>query len=138
MWKGMLLALLLAFAGVAADWFPVQFESPNYPLLANQARIEGVVRLRLVLGADGRVLRSEPLSGNSLLARAAEANALTWRFARSCSEETTSSSIDFIYSFTLEGEAPDRPTVRFSYEHPYRVRVVSQALHWTPDQDGRK
>ena len=44
---------------------------PIYPPLAMQARIQGVVRFRVVIGKDGRVLNVQLVSGHPLLVSAA-------------------------------------------------------------------
>jgi len=131
-----LCALLVAVGGLASDWFAVRFDAPAYPPLANQARIEGVVRLRLVLDGQGKVERAEVLSGNPVLARAAQINIMTWKFMQPCSKETSPTTIEFTFEFRLEGETSDVPTTRFRYEHRYRATVTSQARHWVPEKGG--
>jgi len=133
-----LCTLLLTCGGFAAEWFPVQIEAPSYPLLAGQARIDGVVTLRLVLGGDGRVMRAEVMSGNPVLARAAQLNALAWRFAQPCADRSDESAIEFRYEFKLQGDTLQKPETRFRYEHPYRVIIVSQSQHWTPARGERR
>jgi TonB family protein len=44
----------------------VHFEPVNYPHLARQTRIEGVVVVRVALDADGKVTDAVALSGHSL------------------------------------------------------------------------
>jgi TonB family protein len=126
---------LLTCGGLPGQWFPVQFESPVYPPLANQARIEGVVTLNLTLASDGRVASAERVSGDPVLARAAAANALTWRFAQACREKPPA-SIEFKYVFRLQGSSNQNPTTRSRYQHPYVMTVISEALHWMPT-DGK-
>ncbi len=130
----MVCSLLLACQALAGDWFPIEFEAPTYPALGRQARIEGAVVLTLSLGTDGRVVRTELLSGDPVLARAAEDNAATWRFAQPCRGERSPKAIEFTYQFRLVGETLDKPTSRFRYVHPYRATVISQAQHWTPSR----
>lgn len=127
--------LLLVCSDVYGDWFPTRIESPSYPPLANQARIEGVVRLRLTLGQTGNVLSATVLSGNPVLARAAQINVLGWRFAWPCSGsdlQAPASVVDFTYEFQLKGVTQERATTSFRYDHPYKVTVGSRAQHWTP------
>ena len=53
---------------------------PDYPPLAEQQRIEGIVELHLVIDADGNVRSVTLLSGSPLLAPAAMAAAQNWRY----------------------------------------------------------
>src|SRR5690349_4439351 len=56
-------------------------EVPLYPPLARVAGVEGNVRLQVT--TDGqRVIGTHIEDGNGALARSAEANVKTWRFAR--------------------------------------------------------
>jgi len=128
-----LCSLLLAVRLLGTDLYPTRIEAPVYPPLANQARIEGTVKLKLGLSARGEVLTADIISGNRVLAKAAQANALKWGFAAPCSNgETAGKAIEITYDFRLVGEVQSRPTTLFRYEHPYRISIVSQALHWTP------
>jgi protein TonB len=40
---------------------------PEYPPLARAARIQGVVKLNVVIGRDGKVLDAQPVSGQPML-----------------------------------------------------------------------
>jgi protein TonB len=51
---------------------------PEYPLLAKQARISGIVHLAAVIGADGRILDLRALDGHPLLVGAAIAAVKQW------------------------------------------------------------
>jgi TonB family protein len=53
---------------------------PTYPEAARQQRIEGAVKIHLVIGADGNVLSMKLLSGSPLLAPAAMEAARYWRY----------------------------------------------------------
>jgi protein TonB len=53
---------------------------PSYPLEAMQQRIEGTVQLHAVIGADGKVLNLEPVSGPPLLVEAAVIAVRQWRY----------------------------------------------------------
>jgi TonB family protein len=127
-------------AGPGAGLVPVLMEAPVYPLLANQAQIQGTVRLKLLLDPDGTVSRVEAESGNRVLIRAAIDNAKLWRFAPAgATRDGHPTVIEFTYIFRLDGTVNEHPTTRFRYEHPYRAVVTSQALHWTPTRsDGQR
>jgi TonB family protein len=127
--------LALASPLCAGGWFPVRIEQPIYPALAIQAQIQGVVRLSLTLSAEGEVLAAEVVSGNSILAREAKVNALAWSFAERCpNEEASPRTVEMTYEFRLNGGPEAQPKTRFRYEHPYRVLLISQPLHWTPQK----
>jgi TonB family protein len=87
--------VLLTCGTLAAEWLPVQFDSMDYPLLAAQAGIEGTVRLKLRLTADGRVERADLISGNAILGQAAEINALSWKFIDLCASTSGPAAVAF-------------------------------------------
>lgn len=53
---------------------------PSYPPLAKQARIQGVVHLQALIGADGRVQNLQVVSGHPLLVQAALDAVKTWTY----------------------------------------------------------
>ena len=53
---------------------------PSYPQEAMQQRTEGTVQLHVVIGADGRILSLEPVSGPPLLVAAAVTAVHQWRY----------------------------------------------------------
>jgi len=129
----MVFILALACRLRGGEWMATSIEAPTYPPLGTQARIEGVVKLRLALAKDGKVLRADVLSGNGVLADSAKANVLTWRFLAPCSTEgAPPPTIEFTYDFKLIGEVTDRPRTSFHYEHPYKVPVTARARPRTP------
>ena len=134
-WK-VICATIFACGVIEGQWFPVQFESPTYTPLAAQAQIEGEVRIRLVLGSDGHVDRATVISGNKVLAGAARAHALSWRFASPCPNLPADSAIDFRYLFKLHGSTAEKPAMRWSYKEPHTVTIVSQAQRWVPSRSG--
>jgi len=54
---------------------------PSYPLDAIQQRIEGTVRLHVVIGEDGKLQSLEPMSGPPLLVGATVIAVSQWRYA---------------------------------------------------------
>src|SRR6266849_6284035 len=57
----------------------VQHAEPKYPPLARQTRIQGEVRVKIT--TDGESVRdAEAETGHTLLRKAAEDNARTWKF----------------------------------------------------------
>jgi len=53
---------------------------PVYPPLARAARVEGAVRLQVIIGKNGSVVKAERLSGHALLARPATDAVCQWRY----------------------------------------------------------
>ncbi len=91
------------YAQVAELVVPVQpklrkFETLDYPLLAKQARVEGVVVIQAHLDALGNVKSAVPLSGSKYLIPASVANAKKWQF-----ETEQNNSTLLIYEFRFEG-----------------------------------
>ncbi len=130
-----LFALFLASPLFGCDWFPDQIEAPTYPVLANQAAIQGLVSVKLTLSQAGDVIAADVISGNLVLAKAAKANLLLWKFAGICStNESLPTTIEFKYRFRLTGVVMEKHTTQFRYQHPYRVTVLSQALHFMPEK----
>lgn len=123
--------LLLTACAYSADLFPVQLEAIRYPALANQARIEGLVRLTLSLDDKGGVSHVEIVSGHKLLAPAAEENIKLWKFAPLCSsKQKETRTLEFTYDFRLDRGT--NPETGFRYEHPYRVIAVSRSVPIMP------
>lgn len=56
----------------------VTYVAPQYPPLALQARIQGTVRLQVVIGKDGRVISEEVLSGHPLMQQPAMEAVQQW------------------------------------------------------------
>ena len=55
-------------------------EAPQYPPLAKMARIQGIVRLEVVIGKDGTVQEVKVLSGHPLLIESALLAVSKWRY----------------------------------------------------------
>jgi TonB family protein len=53
---------------------------PEYPAAAKMLRISGTVELRAIIGSDGAVHGLETVSGNIMLAQAARAAVMQWRY----------------------------------------------------------
>ncbi len=53
---------------------------PKYPSGAKRKHIEGVVRLEVVIGKDGRIQEMKTLSGEPILADAATKAVKKWRY----------------------------------------------------------
>lgn len=53
-----------------------------YPQTARDKKIQGAVRLDIVIGTDGKVLRADVVSGDPLLAEAAVEAVRKWKYER--------------------------------------------------------
>lgn len=53
---------------------------PQYPVLARQARVQGVVVLRAVISREGRIENLQVISGHPLLVKSAEDAVQQWRY----------------------------------------------------------
>lgn len=58
----------------------VQRPRPLYPLAAKQARIQGTVRMAVIIGRDGRVKSVEPVAGHPLLTASAVEAVRQWQY----------------------------------------------------------
>lgn len=94
----------------------VHFVDPNYPPLAQTARVTGDVVVRLGIHKDGNVESVAVVSGSPMLAQAALDRAQHSRYeCQGCANEITQTQL--VYSFRLEA-APGWPC---SGETPARV-----------------
>jgi len=53
-----------------------------YPQTAQEKKIQGAVRLDIVIGTDGKVLQAKVISGDPLLAESAVAAVRKWKYER--------------------------------------------------------
>jgi protein TonB len=56
--------------------------TPEYPPEARYDRIQGTVRLHVIIGKDGNVQSAEVVSGHPLLAKAAVGAVRQWQYQR--------------------------------------------------------
>ncbi len=92
------LALVLAMAmpARAADDRAVKLRvSPIYPEIAKRMRIAGAVRLEAIVDAQGKVTDVKTISGNHMLAVAAEDAVRQWRFVPGSSDTSVNVEINF-------------------------------------------
>jgi len=67
-----------------------------YPLLAQRARVQGVVVVRAKIDEKGRVVSAIAVSGNRILIPDCLSNSKQWRF-----QPTVSSDVVIVYDFRL-------------------------------------
>jgi TonB family protein len=92
------LALLLmpALPGRAADERAVKSRAaPVYPEIAKRMRVTGVVRMEVTVDAEGKVTDVKLLSGNQMLAIAAEEAVRKWRYVPGPGQSTLNVDINF-------------------------------------------
>jgi TonB family protein len=96
-------ATLIAFAVLictalpsgAADRKVQRRVQPVYPELAKRMRIGGTVHVEVTVAADGSVTDTKTLSGNRMLAPAAEDAIRKWKFVPEAAASTENIDIDF-------------------------------------------
>ncbi len=71
---------LLRIGGNVHQPEPLYTPQPEYPVLARQTRVSGVVKLEAIVATDGTIRSLKLLSGHALLVRAAMAAVRTWRY----------------------------------------------------------
>lgn len=69
--------------------------APTYPELAKRMRISGVVRVAATVAPDGSVSATKTVSGNHMLAGAAEDAVHKWKFVSASEESTVEVDINF-------------------------------------------
>lgn len=69
--------------------------SPAYPEIARRMRIGGVVQVEATVGADGKVTEAKAVSGNRVLAIAAEDAVRKWKFEPGPGSSKVTVQIDF-------------------------------------------
>ena len=95
---------------------------PRHPLLACQARIEGLVKLSFTLAANAaEPTNVEVVSGHAMLKGAAVENVKTWRFHNPYAVERK-------YEVTLDYRIPPSGQQKVTFESFHRVEVATCPL----------
>jgi TonB family protein len=76
----LLLVMTMAITAKADDRAVKSRVSPIYPDIAKRMHVSGTVNIEATVDADGKVSSAKALSGNPLLAPAAEDAVRKWRF----------------------------------------------------------
>ena len=98
------------------------FLAPGYPAVARQARIQGEVHLRVVVGPDGRVVSVESSVGPDILVAHAKANIVRWSYTPT----GQSMNLNVVYTFRLEKPETERlPVPRIELESPIHIIITS-------------
>jgi TonB family protein len=102
---------------------------PNHPPLAQQARIEGIVKIRVSINEKGDVVDATAFPGHEMLKHAAVENVKTWKFAPAPGAKVLGLSMTFLYS--IEGqEVPMTPRkcAHITMDLPTRVEITAPPL----------
>ena len=106
-------------------------ETPLYPLLARQARIQGEVQLRVT--TDGsRAVSVIVESGQPMLAKAAQDSVKTWRFVK---DKPTSFESHFSYKLNEGCDSATPENGRVVLELPTRIDITAPRFAFECDPD---
>ena len=100
---------------------------PGYPRLARTARLQGLVRIDVGIGADGKVTSAKASGINKFLDRAAEENIRRWSFspaAATGSSVPRHTIVTYVYRLDGKQEYYDPPPT-VVLDLPYRVEITS-------------
>jgi TonB family protein len=100
---------------------------PAYPPLAEQARIEGTVKVGVTVDETGAVAKATGISGQPMLLAAAVENVKTWRFTPI---KGKSSVFVITYEFRIEGQEVYAPVgcPKVKLDLPVKVEVSSPPI----------
>jgi len=93
------LALVVAMAipALASDSRTIKSKvAPIYPDLARRMKVEGVVNVEATVDPDGKVQSTKTLSGNAILAPAAEDAVSKWRFESASATSKEKIDVNFV------------------------------------------
>jgi TonB family protein len=104
-------------------------QMPKYPPLAIAARIEGSVKLSLVLNEQGEVVLTQVTSGHPILKSAAAAIVKRWRFDMPHDLYRTEwrYETEFVYGFSGR-EVMQHPKLTISLESFHRIEITSDVV----------
>ena len=68
---------------------------PAYPEMARRLRLQGVVKVQVVISPDGRVKETKVIGGHPLLVTAVEDTLKNWKYAPASSETTVQLEFHF-------------------------------------------
>jgi TonB family protein len=85
----------LALPGMAEERSIKSKTAPVYPEIAKRMKIAGTVKIEASVTADGKVSDVKTLSGNHMLAPAAEEAVRKWEFSSGDSDSTVDVDVNF-------------------------------------------
>jgi hypothetical protein len=123
-------------ASIQPRWRVDKIVGLEYPPVAAQAQIAGLVEVECILSEDGVVKTAHTGRGNDILARAARDNAMKWRFRQNSQGDFSRAeqlSTKILYTFRISGIcARNTCPTTFTFEVPDRVLVEVDAPGWQP------
>ena len=69
--------------------------APVYPEMAKRIHLTGVVKVQVVIGADGRIKEKNFIGGHPVLVNAVEETLKNWKYAPASGETTTQLEFNF-------------------------------------------
>src|SRR5271157_3981071 len=81
-----LIALTVAISFAQQARKPISSPAPEYPDIAKKMKLTGVVKIEVLIGADGEIKASNVVGGHPILADAAEKALKKWKYAPGNSE----------------------------------------------------
>ncbi|HSS20810.1 MAG TPA: energy transducer TonB [Pyrinomonadaceae bacterium] len=106
---------------LSADAVVTNIARPAYPAIAAAKRVSGVVLVDVQLSSNGTVKQASPISGHSVLRRAAEQAALRWRF-NSVEDDNNLRSVRLTFIFRPVSYVPKEGEPEFT--RPYQMAVT--------------
>lgn len=93
---GVALLLMMSVPSMGASDRAIKTRvAPVYPEIAKRLHVAGVVKVEATVAADGKVTDVKIISGNHLLAPAAEDAVRKWKFAQADGESAVSVDVSF-------------------------------------------
>lgn len=93
------LALALSLGAVKApaqeDRKPISKPTPAYPEVARRLRLSGVVKVQVVIGANGQIKETNVIGGHPVLVKAVEDTLKEWKYAPASGETTAQLEFNF-------------------------------------------
>jgi hypothetical protein len=125
------LLLCILFANISyaenlSQWKAARILGMVYPLLAQSARVEDIVKAKCLIRNDGSVEDVVILEGHRFLAPEVKANLLQWKFLRGEKGDSREVLITFIFQLKGDCDEFNRCKNEFWFEYPDQITVISQ------------
>jgi outer membrane biosynthesis protein TonB len=91
------MALMLSTANLPAQEArkAITNPAPPYPEVAKKFRLTGIVKVQVVIAADGHIKSVRPIGGHPVLVDSVKETLKDWKYAPASSETTTVLEFDF-------------------------------------------
>jgi TonB family protein len=86
---------------ISEPFSPLEFIQPIYPLIAREARVEGVAKVKFEVDADGSAKEVDIYEGPPMLRTAVQDAVRKWKFAKDAANQTIHAAIEFHANCTL-------------------------------------